>query len=90
METFSNKLKRIRIEKGYTQKEVAKLLKISDTTYAGYEQSYREPDFYMLAKICQLFDISSDYLLGLENDDGTKTYNNTYNIFGTHKGDVKF
>lgn len=44
----------------------------------------------MLAKICQLFDISSDYLLGLENDDGTKTYNNTYNNFGTHKGDVKF
>ncbi len=44
----------------------------------------------MIRKMCIEFNISADYLLGLENDDGTKTYNNTYNNYGTHQGDVKF
>lgn len=90
MEVFSDKLKRIRIDKGLTQKKIAKLLEISETGYAGYEQGYREPDFHTLIKICQILDISSDYLLGLENEDGTKVNNNTYNNFGTHQGDVNF
>lgn len=89
MENFAEKLKRLRIEKGITQKEAAITLKVSETGYAGYEQGYREPDFDMLIKICKLFETSSDYLLGLENEDGTKNYN-TYNNFGTHKGDVNF
>lgn len=90
MNGFSEKLKRLRVEKGITQKMVAKQLEISETGYAGYEQGYREPDFNTLTKICKFFDVTSDYLLGLENEDGTKTYNNTYNNFGTHQGDVKF
>ncbi len=90
MSDFANKLKRIRIERNITQKEVAKQLGISETGYAGYEQNYREPDFETLKKLCQYFEITSDYLLGLENEDGTKTYNNTYNNYGTNQGDVKF
>ena len=43
-----------------------------------------------ILKLCQYFEITSDYLLGLENEDGTKTYNNTYNNYGTNQGDVKF
>lgn len=64
---FKSRLKEIRIEKGLTQKEVAAALEISVSCYGGYEQGYREPDLKTLIKICKMFEISSDYLLGLED-----------------------
>ncbi len=64
---FKNRLKEIRIEKGLTQKEVAAALEISVSCYGGYEQGYREPDLKTLIKICKMFEISSDYILGLED-----------------------
>ena len=64
-EYFYEKLKDLRIEKGLKQKDIAKELGISTTCYAGYEQGYRQPDLIMLTKICVLFDVSADYLLGL-------------------------
>ena len=65
---FNEKLKELRIEKSMSQKDVAKNLGVSATCYAGYEQGYRQPDLKMLTKICLLFDVSSDYLLGLSED----------------------
>lgn len=62
---FNEKLKELRIEKKLTQKQTAQLLNISTTCYSGYEQGYREPDFKTLIKICKLFEVSADYLLGL-------------------------
>lgn len=64
---FSERLKEIRNERKLTQKEVAKQLNISTTCYAGYEQGYREPDYQTLRKICKYFNVTSDYLLGLED-----------------------
>ncbi len=90
MKSFANKIRELRVEKKLTQKQIAGKLGISETGYAGYEQGYREPDFSTLIKICRFFEVSSDYLLGLEEEDGTKIYTNTYNNYGTHKGDVKF
>ncbi len=83
---FSQKIKELRKEKNITQKEIAEILGISPTCYAGYEQGYREPDFKTLKKICIYFDVSSDFLLGLEDETGSKTYNN----YGIHNGNVNF
>lgn len=79
---FNEKIKNLRIEKGLKQKEVAKILGVSQTCYAGYEQGYREPDFKTLKKLVVIFDVSADYLLGLEDETGAKTYvNNSFNNF---------
>ena len=67
MKEFNERLKEIRLESGLNQKQVAEKLGISTTCYAGYEQGYRQPDLKMLIKICILFDVSSDYLLGIAN-----------------------
>lgn len=66
MKVFQERLKELRNEKGLTQREVARLLEISTTCYSGYEQGYREPDFKTLIKLCEFYEVSSDYLLGLE------------------------
>lgn len=65
---FNERLRDKRKELGFTQKQVAEKLKISVTGYGGYEQGYREPDYETLVAICKLFDVSSDYLLGLDED----------------------
>lgn len=63
----SDKLKELRKEKGLTQKEIAKLLNLSETGYASYEQGLSEPSIDNIKKICQMYKITADELLGLEN-----------------------
>lgn len=67
---IGNRLKELRTEKHVTQKEVASTLGLSITCYAGYEQGYRFPDLDILAKIADYFSVSTDYLLGREDDFG--------------------
>lgn len=87
---FGTKLKELRTEKGLTQKELADIFCVSKTTICQYETKKQEPDLTLLKQIAAYFNVTTDYLLGFENNDGTKTYNNTYNNYGTHQGDVNF
>ena len=67
---ISNRLKELRLCSGLTQKRLASTLGLSVTCYAGYEQGYREPDLYMLIKIANYYSVSTDYLLGREDEMG--------------------
>lgn len=64
---IGERLKDLRNEKKLMQKDVAGALEISVSCYGGYEQGYREPDLKTLIKICRFFDVSADYLLGIED-----------------------
>lgn len=70
MNNFSQLLKELRAEKKIKQKDLAEILRISTTCYAGYEQGYREPSFEVLKKLAAYFDVSTDYLLGLSDELG--------------------
>lgn len=62
-----------REKKGWTKTETARRLGIAGSTYSSYEYGHRNPDNGMLVSIANLFDVSTDYLLG--NDDAvTKDY----------------
>lgn len=50
---------------GMTQQAAADALGITRGSYARYEGGVREPDYDMLVKVAQLFNVSTDYLLGL-------------------------
>ena len=62
---FSERLKRLRMEKGITQKELANRLHISRSTIAGYESLGKEPDGEKLCALADFFGVSVDYLLGV-------------------------
>ena len=66
MKEFYVVLRELRMEKNLTQKAVARDLGLSTTCYAGYEQGYREPDYVNLRKIANYFNVTTDYLLGME------------------------
>ncbi len=72
MNTFNKLIKELRKDLGKTQKEIAEILGISTTCYAGYEQGGHEPCFEILVKLSRYFDVSTDYLLGVTQDDGAE------------------
>lgn len=61
---INDRLKKLRNEKNLTQRELAKLLKLSPSTIAMYETGQRMPDPETLQKIADFFGVSVDYLLG--------------------------
>lgn len=83
-------IKELREERGITQAELAKQIGVTQDSISLWEKNKRIPNTQYIIALCKVFKIPSDYLLGLENEDGSKTYNNTYNNFGTHQGDVNF
>lgn len=64
--TLGIRLKELREELGLTQKELASKLNINPVTYLHYEKSQREPPLALLVTFAKFFDVSVDYLLGLE------------------------
>lgn len=60
---FSTNLKNLRAVNNITQNDLAKILKVSRPTIAGYETKNRQPDFNHLIKISDYFGVSIDYLI---------------------------
>lgn len=55
----------LRKEYGWTQTELANKLNVSQQAVSKYEKGEREPDIDVLLRIANIFNVSSDYLLGL-------------------------
>ena len=68
LENFSDRLKAIRKNKNLTQAELAQRLNIVTGTVSSYEQGLKYPSVEVLVKICDVLEISSDYLLGISDD----------------------
>ena len=64
---FGKRLKELRNEKNLTQLQLAEILNVSKTTICQWETSKQEPDFDKLTAISKYFEVSTDYLLGLED-----------------------
>lgn len=56
-------IKNIRLDRGYTQKEVAEMLGIPYSTYSNYENNNREPNFETIKQITEILDTSVDEIL---------------------------
>ena len=65
MKVFAKRLKELRKERGYSQKQFADILHIRQQSYARYELETSEPSYEMLVVIAKHFDVSTDFLLGL-------------------------
>ncbi len=65
---FSENLAMLRRNLNITQDELANYLKVSRSTIAGYETRNREPEYHILVKIADYFQVSIDSLLGHKID----------------------
>lgn len=65
MKQIGSRIKCLRMRAGMTQVELAKLLEVAPSTVGMYEQGRRCPDGTMLIKLCGIFSVSADSLLGV-------------------------
>ena len=56
-----------------TQLKFADVLQTNNSSICDWECEQSQPDLETLIKIACYFDVSTDYLLGLEDETGTKS-----------------
>ncbi len=66
MKGFGERLLELRRAGGLTQKQVADELGIHSVTYLHYEKDQREPPLDTVVRIAAFYDVTTDYLLGVE------------------------
>lgn len=60
---FEN-IRNLRIDNGYTQKQIGAYLSINQNTYSQYETGVLNYPVEVLMKLADLYGVSVDYLLG--------------------------
>jgi transcriptional regulator with XRE-family HTH domain len=61
---FAQALSQLRREKGISQRQAARDLGVSQALLSHYENGIREPGLAFVAKVCDYYQVSADYLLG--------------------------
>ena len=90
MDIFVLRLNKLIKENKITKYRLAKDLGVSKQAVLWWCDGINEPKISYLQKIAVYFDVSADYLLGLEDESGAKTYiRDSFNNF-TNNGNIKF
>jgi len=87
------RLKYLRKSNNKTQQDIADILGITRPAYTAYEQGKRNPDYEILEKIADYYNVSIDYLLGrTENKGALHTQagisDNEYNNLSAYQKEV--
>lgn len=67
MDAFSIRLKELRLEKGLSQYQLAKELGFSHVAIGFWETNKRVPNLDSVVVLAKYFNVSIDYLAGLED-----------------------
>ena len=66
--TLGQKIKKLRIESGLTQKDISERVNVTFQTVSKWENDENEPDVATLRKLASVFGCSMDYLLSEEEE----------------------
>ncbi len=69
MSDFGKNLKRIRKNKGYTQKELAEHLHFGYSAISNYESGRNEPSLDILMELADILGVTTDELIGYDLKD---------------------
>lgn len=79
---FGCRLKELRKQNGFTQKQIADRIGVTKSVISFYELKERAPSPEVLIKLSYIFHVSTDYLLGIER-------NKTVDVSGLDDEDIK-
>ena len=83
MSIFSERLRELREQKSLSMASLARQIGVSDAAVCKWENSTNEPKASYISILANFFEVSTDYLLGLEDD--TKFYVPELNFSATDK-----
>lgn len=81
MVDFGNTLKKLRLQEGLTQQQLADRLGVTKSVVSYYELQERYPSPEVLTKLASVFHVTTDYLLGLEQSE-------TIDLIGLEEEDI--
>lgn len=64
---YNERMRELRQDNDYSQREIADMLGVAQTTYSQYELDKRPMPIEYLVALCKFYHVSSDYMLGLSN-----------------------
>lgn len=67
MANYSERIKQLRLARGWSQRDLADKLDVTKVAVSHYERGVRKPDINVVTALCDIFNVSSDYLLGAED-----------------------
>lgn len=67
MESFGSRLKQLRNSKHLRQDQVAELIGVNKAAVSYYESDTRQPPFETLIRLASIYNVSTDYLLGVNS-----------------------
>ena len=67
MVDFGSVLKTLRLKENTTQAQLAQKLGLTKSVISAYETGLRLPSYDILIHIAKIYNVSTDYLLGLEH-----------------------
>ena len=62
---YSERMRNLREDNDLSQKQIANMLGIAQTTYSQYELEKRPMPIEYLIALCKYYKVSADYMLGL-------------------------
>lgn len=68
MKVFAERLRELRTEKKLSMKALAKEIGASDVAINNWENMINEPKITYLFRLAKFFNVSSDYLIGLDDE----------------------
>ncbi len=60
---LGTKIRKLRIQNKWSQEELAYKLNVGQTTVSNFESSKTIPDFLVMQKVCEIFNIGLDYFI---------------------------
>lgn len=66
---FGDKLKELRKERNLTQEEISEICQVAKQTISNWENNVTQPSFDIVKRLAQYFGVTTDYLLGLNQND---------------------
>lgn len=64
---YSDRIKELRKTKKLSQEKLADMIGVTKQAVSQYERGVRKPDIPTIDALCDVFNVSSDYLLGKDN-----------------------
>lgn len=71
---YGRRIRELREERGWTQRELADKLNCSQRTVSKYEREILDLGTGVLIALCHAFAVSADYILGIEDETGAREY----------------
>lgn len=65
---IGDRIRWLRTRRKMSQADLAEVLGMSDQQVHRWENSHSKPDIEALGKLAKVFDVTSDYLIGLSDD----------------------